>query len=139
MTTVNSDTFAAQLAAKMAISAGLVQSSMLTTTCTYEASGLAANDVINLFRLPIGAVVKEIVVDFDDLGTGTSLDIGDSNDVDRYIDGADTATAAGTARINAIDGRNYRIGTNAGDDVITAKNLGGSATGTIKATVFYSM
>lgn len=139
MATVKTDVFTAQEAGKMAINAGLIQSSVLTACAEYEASALAANDVIQLVRLPKGAVVKEVVMDFDDLGTGTSADIGDSDDADRYIDGADTATAAGTARLNAIAGRNYRIGTNDGDDVLTLTNLGGSATGTIKVTVFYAM
>lgn len=139
MATVNSDTFAKVEEGKLTMGSGLMDTSVLSKCCEYEASSLAANDIINLFHMPKGAVIKEIIVDYDDLGTGTSLDVGDSNDVDRYIDGADTATAAGTARINAIDGRNYRIGTNAGDEIITAKNLGGSATGTIKATVFYSV
>lgn len=139
MATVNSDTFAKVEDGKLEMASGLMDTSVLSKCCKYEASSLAADDIINLFHMPKGAVIKEIVVDYDDLGAGTSLDVGDSNDVDRYIDGADTATAAGTARINAIDGRNYRIGTNAGDEIITAKNLGASATGTIKATVFYSV
>lgn len=139
MATVNSDTFAKVEEGKLTLASGLMDTSVLSKCCEYEASSLADGDIINLFHMPKGAVIKEIIVDFDDLGTGTTLDVGDGNDVDRYIDGADTATAAGTARINAIDGRNYRIGTTAGDEIITAKNLGGSATGTIKATVFYSV
>lgn len=139
MATVKSDTFTAQEAGKLTMASGLINTSVLSMCCEYKASSLAANDNINLFFMPDGAVIKEVIVDYDNLGTGTSLDVGDSNDVDRYIDGADTATAAGTARINVIGGRNYRIGTNTGDNIITAKILGASATGTIKATVFYSV
>ena len=139
MATVNSDTFAKVEDGKLEMASGLMDTSVLSKCCEYNASSLAANGIINLFHMPKGAVIKEIVVDHGALGTGTTLDVGDSNDVDRYIDGADTAKAAGTARINTIDGRNYRIGTNAGDNIITAKNLGGSATGKIQATVFYSV
>lgn len=139
MSEVNSTTYAAQAAGKLSLSAGIISASVHSATTEYEASALSANDVINLFALPIGAVILDIIVDFDDLGTGTSLDVGDSNDVDRYIDGADTATAAGIARLGAIAGRGYRIGTNGGDNVIQAKNLGAAATGTIKATVLYAL
>lgn len=139
MSEVNSTTYAAQAAGKLSLSSGIISASVHSATTEYEASALAANDVINLFALPIGAVILDLIVDFDDLGTGTTLDVGDSNDIDRYIDGADTATAAGIARLGAIAGRGYRIGTNTGDNVIQAKNLGAAATGTIKATVLYAL
>ena len=139
MATVNSTTYAAQAAGKMALNAGIANSAIKVISTTYEASSLAANDIINLFELPKGAVVMDLIVAFDDLGTGTTLDVGDSNDVDRYIDGADTATAAGAARMSLADGFGYRIGTNTGDNVIQAKNLGGAATGTIKAVCFYAL
>lgn len=139
MATVNSTTYAAQDAGKMALNAGVANVGLHVISTSYEASSLAANDIINLFKMPKGAVIYGLDVYFDDLGTGTTLDVGDSNDVDRYIDGADTATAAGAAHITLADAIGYRIGTNTGDDVITAKNLGGSATGTIKAVCTYAL
>lgn len=139
MATVNSTTYAAQASGKMSLDAGIASAAIKVISTTYEASALSANDVINLFVLPKGAVVMDLIVAFDDLGTGTSLDVGDSNDVDRYIDGADTATSAGAARMTLADGFGYRIGTNTGDNVIQAKNLGGAATGTIKAVCFYAL
>lgn len=113
----------------------------------YEASSLAADDVIQFGpKLPAGAVILDITVDFDDLGTGTTLDIGDSHTVDRYLDGVDTATAAGkssirtsTATIGDINAVGYVIGTNSGDDQLQAKNLGSTATGTIKFGVVYAV
>jgi hypothetical protein len=139
MATVKSTTFAAQEAGKMALDAGIANVGLHVIATSYEASSLAANDIINLFKLPKGAVIYGMDVYFDDLGTGTTLDVGDSNDVDRYIDGADTATAAGAAHISLADAIGYRIGTNAGDDVVTAKNLGASATGTIKVVCTYAL
>lgn len=138
MATVKSDTFTAQEAGKLTMGSGIIDTSVLSMSCSYEATALAANDVIDLFRLPKGAVIKDIVVDFDALGASTSIDVGDGADADRFIDGAAT-TAAGTARLGVIDGRNYRVGTNDGDDVITATMLGAAGTGTIRATVFYAM
>ena len=139
MTDVKSTTYAAQEAGKMALNTGIANVGLYAISTTYEASALAANDVIKLFELPIGAVVYGMDVYFDDLGTGTTLDVGDSNDVDRYIDGADTATAAGAAHITLADAIGYRIGTNAGDEVVTAKNLGASATGTIKVVCTFAL
>lgn len=139
MATVNSDTYAAQVAGKIATDPGVVNSTIHVASASYEASSLGANDVINLFELPIGAVVHGVQIAFDDLGTGTTLDVGDSNDTDRYLDGIDTATAAGSASNITADGLGYRIGTNSGDNVIQAKNLGAAATGTIKAVCLYAM
>ena len=112
----------------------------------YVASSLAASDIITVGApLPNGAMVLDIIVNFGDLGTGTTLDVGDSNDVDRYLDGVDTATAAGkskmsgsTATIGPIGGIGYVIGTNSGDNQIIATNLGASATGTIKFQIIYA-
>lgn len=110
---------------------------------TYEASSLAANDVIQVGDLlPQGAMVTRIVVIHDDLGTSTTMDVGDSTDVDRYIDGADTATAAAVAQFpnaTCINGVGYKIGTNAGDDQIQITNLGASATGTIEIIIEYAL
>lgn len=139
MSTVNSTQYQAQYGGSMALDPGVINSGLKVMSAEYEASALAANDVINVIKMPIGAVIHDLIVDFDDLGTGTTLDVGDSADADRYIDGADTATAAGTARLSAIAGRGYRIGTATGDNIIQAKNLGAAATGTIKFTVVYAV
>lgn len=113
----------------------------------YEASSLAANDVIKFGpKLPAGARVIDIIVNFDDLGTGTTLDVGDGNDADRYLDGVDTATAAGkssmsgsSGTIGPINGVGYVVGTNSSDNQLQATNLGASATGTIKFEVLFAL
>ena len=77
----------------------------------------------------------------DDLGTGTSMDIGDDDsadaDPDRYADGIDTAAAAGVFQFNdvetCIDKVPYKI---QNDCWLTATNLGAAATGTLKFTIF---
>lgn len=138
MSAVNSTTYAIQIADKMAQDSGVIYAGLHVINATYEAATLAADDTINVCKLPDDAVVHEIIVDYDDLGTGGTLDVGDVLDVDRYIDGADTSSA-GVARINEIAGRGYRIGTTATDNIITATNLGAESTGTIKFTVFYAM
>lgn len=139
MATVNSTTYAAQAAGKIALDAGINHTGLLVASTTYEATALAADDVINLFELPKGAIVHNFIVSFDDLGTGTTLDIGDAVDADRYVDGADTATAAGSKVGILPDGAGYKIGTAAGDEIIKATNLGAAATGTIKVACIYAI
>lgn len=141
MTTVNSTTYAAQTAGKIALDPGIANSSLHVISTEYEASALPANDVINLFKLPKGAIIHGMTAAFDDLGTGTSLDIGDAGDVDRYFDGIDTATAAGSVSNVLVAGLGYKIGTDTTNDdtIIQAKNLGAAATGTLKVVCYYAM
>lgn len=140
MATVNSDVFAAQEAGKITLSQGVADASLHCVVATYEASSTAANTVINLFKLPKDVVIQNLVVAFDALGSGTSIDVGDVGDVDRYVDGV-TTTSAGSAVGVLPDGLGYVIGTDAehDDTVVTAKVLGASATGTIKVACYYSM
>lgn len=141
MATVNSTTYEAQAAGKVALSQGVADATLHVVTTTYEASAAAANTVINLFKLPKDVVIQNFVVAFDDLGTGVTVDIGDAGDTDRYVDGLDVATAAGSATGILVDGLGYVIGTDAehDDTIITAKVLGAAATGTIKVACYYSM
>lgn len=141
MSTVNSTTYEAQEAGKIALSQGVANASLHVITTTYEASAAAANTVINLFKLAKGAVVQNFVVAHDDLGTGVTVDIGDAGDEDRYVDGLSVSTAAGSTMGVLVDGLGYVIGTDTehDDTVVTAKILGSAATGTIKVACYYSM
>lgn len=106
---------------------------------TYEASALADGSVIKIGKaLPAGARIVDAAIHCDALGGSTTLALGDSNDPDRYIDAASTASAA-TLRMSANpDGINYEIGTNDGDEEILVTLAGAAATGTIKVVVLYS-
>lgn len=141
MTTVNSTTYTAQIGAKVALSQGIANTTVHCITTTYEASAAASGTVINLFKLPKGAVIKNFDVAFDDLGTSVTLDVGDAGDGDRYVDGLDVATAAGSKTGCLVDGVGYVIGTDTthDDTVVTATVGGGAATGTIKVTCYYAM
>lgn len=141
MTTVNSDVYAAQVEGKIALSQGVAEATLHCVTATYEASATAANTVINLFKLQKDVVVQNFVVAHDDLGTGVTIDIGDAGDADRYVDGLNVSTAAGSTTGCLVDGLGYIIGTDTehDDTVITATVLGAAATGTLKVTCYYSM
>lgn len=105
---------------------------------SYEASSLASGSDISVARLPKGAVVYDIIVHHDALGTGVTLAAGDSGDADRYI----TATAAATAgkvvmsEDGAIDGFAYE---NTAETDVKLLTGGGTATGTIKVAVVYAV
>ena len=141
MTTVNSTTYEAQAAGKIALSQGVADATLHVVTTTYEASAAAANTVINLFKLQKGVVIQNIVVAHDDLGTGVTIDIGDAGDEDRYVDGLSVSTSAGSTVGCLVDGIGYVIGTDTehDDTIITAKVLGAAATGTLKVACYYSM
>ncbi len=141
MATVNSTTYEKQVAAKVELKQGVANATVHSISTTYEASAAAENTVINLFKLPKGVLVQNFLVSYDDLGTGITLDIGDADDVDRYVDGLSVSTSAGSTAGILPDGLNYTIGTATGNDdtVVTAKILGGAATGTLKVVCYYAM
>jgi len=104
----------------------------------YELSGLSINDVIQLGnKLPKGARIHQIIVTHDALGGSTTLDIGDTDDDDRYDTAIDTSSA-GQVFCDNIAGKNYEVGTNDGDDQIIATLEGGSGTGTLKVLIIYA-
>lgn len=104
----------------------------------YELAALSIDDVIQLGNtLPKGARIHMIIVTHDALGASTTLDIGDSNDDDRYDTAIDTSSA-GQVICDNIAGKNYEVGTNTGDNQILATLEGGAGTGTLKVAILYA-
>jgi len=134
MTTVNSDTYTAQESEKIALDTGIFNAELRVVSATYTASSTASGTVINLLRLPKGTVIHALAVDVAALGASTTLKVGDGDDDDRYI--AATSTASATTLRTGIGGRGYVIGTNTGDDLLTATVGGAAATGKIRFTAF---
>jgi len=110
---------------------------------TYEAAALATGSVIEMCdKLPVGAVVTSVIVAFDDLGTGNTLDIGDANATDRYGDGIDCATAAAVHTypiIAEIATIGDQVGEDTGDQQLQITVVGTAITGTIKMLVEYAI
>lgn len=111
--------------------------------------GSAAGDFIEMVKIPKGATVLEVILASEDLDTnGTptiTLDVGDGDDVDRYIDGSTIGQTGGVARLGsgvaaaAVDGCRY---TYTADDTIDVKIVDVAATkaaGNIQLTVLYTM
>lgn len=111
---------------------------LIRLVALYEASSMADGTVQDMVEVPAGYRVVRAYLQFDDLGTGTTMDVGylledATADVDAFIDGADTATAAGTATYQpAADAKGYLF-TQRG--TVTIKNIGASATGSIRLEV----
>jgi hypothetical protein len=108
-----------------------------------ELDAAAADTEFALCRLYKGdEVLMNSRIMFDDLGTGVTLDIGDDDDTDaadddRYADGIDVASAAGSFVFDSvatcIDKVPYRIQK---DCWLKGMILGAAATGTLKGTIF---
>jgi len=105
---------------------------------SYEASSLASGSDITIARLPAGATVYEVIIHHDALGSGVTLSVGDSGSATRYI-GATASATAGKVVLSedgAIDGFGYQ-NTSESDVLITTG--GGTASGTIKCSVLYTI
>lgn len=136
MTTVNSTTYAAQSAGKIAVSAGIMNTSLKVISGDYTASSTASGTIINLCELPENAVIHDVILDVAALGASSTVKVGDGNDDDRYIAAASTASA--TTLRAGVGGKGYRVGTNSGDNLLKATTGGASTTGKIHFTVLYA-
>lgn len=109
---------------------------------SYEASSLASGSTIKVGgTLPTGAKVLEIVVTADALGGSVTLAVGDAEVANRYI----TATAMNTSnkvlRINAIDGRDYKVDltdADSPDNQVVITVAGAAASGDIKVEIYFT-
>ena len=104
---------------------------------SYEASSLASGSDISVAKLPAGAIVYDIVVQFDALGSAT-IAVGDSADADRYITATSVSSAVqmSMSQEGAIDGFRYE---NTAETDILLTTGSAAISGTVKCAVFYSM
>lgn len=108
-----------------------------------ELSAAPANDLIFLARLPSNTVLDPdgCICWFDDLGTGVTMDVGDTTNVDGLVDGQDVAAAAGSFNLmKTVDVALYfeplwkvlEMASDPGGHIdLYAKILGAAATGTV--------
>jgi hypothetical protein len=120
-----------------------------TNVITMATTDLDLNDTFDICRLPKGARVLDIILsatDMDTNGTPTLvIDVGDSGDTDRFIDGATVGQGAGTIRAGNVAGS---AATLAAHTAYTAETLiygtiataaATAAAGTITVTVLYAV
>ena len=101
----------------------------------YEAAGEAIGSTITIARLPRGAVVYDVTLHYDALGTSSTLAVGDAADADRYIV-ASASASAGKKILGAIAG--FAFEQTAETDVMIT-TAGAAITGTIKSAVYYTV
>ena len=92
-----------------------------SVTGTYTVSAnLAANDVIEMVKIPARATVQEVIVSASASVAATSTgEVGDGSDTDRYVaSGSIGGGAATLGRLNAATGHGY---TYTSDDTIDIK------------------
>jgi len=59
---------------------------------------LAQNDIVQMVKIPLGAIVMDCVLESGAFGANTLLGVGDGDDWNRYITAANHAAAAVTRR-----------------------------------------
>lgn len=101
------------------------------------------NDTIEMFTLPLGAVLTDMMLDADDLDTGGSpailLQVGDGTTADKFLAANSVAQAGGVARMDKKGNIGVLL---AADTKIVVKVSTGPATGavgTIRLTALYNM
>jgi hypothetical protein len=112
---------------------------------TYElTAALVINDVIQMVKIPAGAIIQEVILSSDDIDTGSPavvLAVGDGAVPDRFIKGSTIGQAGGTERmgmVTTVDSHKY---TYTADDTIDIKCTTAPATGvvgTLVLSVFYT-
>lgn len=106
-------------------------------------AALALNDVIDMFKVPAGARITGVTLKTSDLDTGGSpaivLDVGDSGDTDRLIDGATVGQAGGTSSaLVSSTGQFYQYTAETMISVLVqAAPETGATTGTVELSVTY--
>jgi hypothetical protein len=100
------------------------------------------NDTVEMFLLPKGAVPCDMVLDADDLDTGTPailLQVGDGTTADKFIGASNVAQAGGVARMDKKGNVGVPL---AADTKVVVKVSTGPATGVvgdIRLTAIYSL
>lgn len=114
------------------------------------AAALVVNDVIQMITVPANATILEIILAATDLDTdGTpaiTLDVGDGDDPDRFIDGSTVGQAGGVDRLGSglvgllgVAGVGYTYAAEDTIDVKVSVAPDAGATGAIDLTVLYTM
>lgn len=106
-----------------------------TYTFPTTGDGTTANDIIQMIPVSKGTTVLDLILTVEDIDTNGSatvvFDVGDGDDVDRYMDGITTGQAGGVATIGAsvaaaaVDGVFF---TYTADDTIDIKVVTAAAT-----------
>lgn len=107
----------------------------------YEAQtgDLDASDTFTMLRLPADCRLlgMELWTDALDSGSGIVLDVGDSDDDDRFIAASTVGQAGGVERMNAIGGFGHKVTADTDIVILVDTGPGGAQAGTIKLGITY--
>lgn len=110
---------------------------------TYElTAALVINDVVQMVKIPSGAVICEVILGVDDLDDGTALvlDVGDGDSAERFIKDSTAGQAGGFVRLDQMAGLGYQYTAADTIDVKVSTAPGtGATSGTITLAVMYTM
>ena len=108
---------------------------------TYEASSSAAGTDIIIGKLTGAARIHDVVIFNDALGGSTTLGVSlrDDAGAETVVKAAAASTSAGVQRLITADIANIPSAAIVGGAEVIVKIAGGTATGTIKAQIFYSV
>jgi len=119
---------------------------LISVTSKYTlTAALVEGDVIQMLKVPNGAVMQNVIVSCDDLDTDDTpaavLEVGDGGDTDRYITGSTIAQGGGIASLAQHVGHGYQY---TAEDTLDVKVTTAPATAayenlTITVTAFYSL
>lgn len=129
-------------AAAATVQARTPVSGVTTKTASYTASAAVATaDVIQMVKVPLGAIIVDVTLAVDDMDTGAALlvTVGDGGDADRFITSSNIGQAGGVARLNAAAGLGYTYVAEDTIDVTIATGPAGGGTGTVRLAVTYTL
>lgn len=121
-----------------AIAQGYVNAEVEVWTDEYEAVAVEAGSTIDVAELPANAKVLKIEMYTDALGTSGTIDIGDSDDTDRYSAAPFDTSTAGKFESDTLAGHQYVIGTNDGDSRVQLLTAGATISGTIRTAIYFT-
>ena len=108
---------------------------------TYELDSTVSGTVIEMGgELPEGAQVLAVLLVHDAMGSSVTMDVGDAEDVDRYLDGVDVSSA-GSSWSNLADGVEYEIDMTTAstpDNQVLITTGGATGSGTVKLLTLYT-
>jgi hypothetical protein len=127
---------------RVKLDAGLVDGRVKVTHDTYEASTLANPSTIDMGGLiPTNAFVLYVLLTFDALGGSVTLDVGDDEDPNRYLNAVDASSAGGSI-VPLVDGQGYQVdmttASTPDNQLVVTVGGSGTATGTIKLSIIYT-
>lgn len=135
-TTYSSTAVAATVPPRTPSSAGLTA---VKATFTATAA-LVVNDVIQMVKVPLGAVIYGVELSVDDLDSGAAivLAVGDGADDDRFITGSTIGQAGGVTRANNVAGAGYTYTVDDTIDIKVTTAPAGGGTGVLRLTVLFA-